>query len=119
MCKALSPASFLAVAFDSLQREEIDYDWLNLYRSNLRKTQYNGEDIDVSWDHDMVNYTMGFFAPVFSCTDNGIRCNHDCLKVYFDDIVRELDKKLLKKLQHCVKTSQNGMDSRFERRKVH
>lgn len=119
MCRALSPASFLAVAFNSLQREEIDYDWLNLYRSNLRKIRYKGEDIDVSWDHDMVNYTMGFFASVFSCTDNGIRCDQDHLRVYFDDIIRDLDKALLKTLKDCVKTSESGRDSRLERQKVH
>ena len=119
MCKALSPASFLAVAFDLLQREEIEYDWLNIYRSNLRKAQYKGDDIDVSWDHDMVNYTMGFFAPVFSCTDNGIRCDQDCLKAYYNDIIRDLDKTLLRTLQHCVKTSGEGRASRLERQKVH
>lgn len=119
MCRALSPASFLAVAFRASNRDELDYGWLNSYRSSMRAVKFDGELVDVSWDHDSVNYTMGFFAPVFTASSDGVHCNLEALDLYFDDITRDIDKKLLafvrKHAASCskVKRVSNG------RRKVH
>lgn len=95
MCRALSPASFLAVAFRASHQEELDYGWLNCCRSSMRAVKFAGESVDVAWDHDSVNYTMGFFAPVFSASTCGVRCNLNALDLYFDDITRDIDKRLL------------------------
>lgn len=102
MCKALSPASFLAIAFDMVRRDELGYDWLNVYRSFMQSRSYNGERVDVLWDHDAVNYTMGFFSPLFSCAADGVHCDLESLDVYFEELTCDLDKKLLGQLRKCA-----------------
>jgi hypothetical protein len=104
MCRTLSPASFLAVAFRVSMREELDYGWLNTYRSSMRAIKLAGEPVDVSWDHDSVNYTMGFFSPLFSANATGVHCNLEILELHYKDITQEIDKKLLKSVQACARS---------------
>lgn len=113
MCRTLSPASFLAVAFHVSMQEELDYGWLNTYRSLMRRIKLAGEPIDVSWDHDSVNYTMGFFSPLFSADTSGVRCDLEILKLYYKDITQEMDRTLLKSVQDCVKSC-----SKSKRKKI-
>lgn len=120
MCKALSPASFLAVAFYSSKQEELDYGWLNAYRTSMRAEKLDGESVDVSWDHDSVNYTMGFFSPIFSATASGVRCNLEVLNIYFKDITQEMDEKLLAFVRDCaMMCGKEGKRVPDGRRKAH
>lgn len=119
MCKALSPASFLAVAFRESKRGELDYGWLNAYRTSVRSVKVAGESVDVIWDHDSVNYTMGFFSPVFSTDENGVQCNLDALNHHFADITQGLDKALLTHVRKCAISCVKGKKATSGRRKVH
>lgn len=119
MCRALSPASFLAVAFRASKKEELDYGWLESCRTSMRAERFAGESVDVSWDHDSVNYTMGFFAPVFSANTNGVHCNLEALDFYFDDITRDIDKKLLAFVRRRAASCSKGKKVFDGRRKVH
>lgn len=119
MCKALSPASFLAVAFRASNRDELDYGWLNSYRTFMRSAKFAGETIDVLWDHDSVNYTMGFFSPIFSASESGVRCDRNALNLYFSDITRGLDNALLTHIRHCAMSCAKGKKDSVGRRKVH
>lgn len=119
MCKALSPASFLAVAFHTSNREELDYGWLNAYRSSMRMIRLAGESVDVSWDHDSVNYTMGAFSSIFSSNASGVRCDLDALKLYFNDITQEMDGELLSCVKNCAISCAKGKKVPNGRRKAH
>lgn len=96
----LSPACFLAIAFHKSKRNFLTYDWLNNYRLKIREKSNN--KIDVDWDHDSVNYTMGFFSPIFSSNYNGVSCNFTALCCYYYDITQEISKKMIELVEDCV-----------------
>lgn len=103
MCIVLSPASFLAVAFHESKKEDLDYGWLNAYRSSMRAIKSVDGPVDVSWDHDSVNYTMGYFSPVFSTSKKGVHCNLKNLELYYEDMTQDVDKCLLESVQNCAR----------------
>ena len=104
MCTVLSPASFLAIAFREAKKNNLNYQWLNAYRLSLQAIKSAKGPVDVSWNHDSVNYTMGFFSPVFSSNEKGIHCNLKALNLYYEEITLEIGKDLLKSVQACAKS---------------
>lgn len=104
MCILLTPASFLAVAFRELKKIDLDYRWLNKYRVSVQEIKSPEGRVDVSWDHDSVNYAMGFYSPVFTAKERGIRCNLKVLERYYKEITMEMGKDLLKSVQMCARS---------------
>lgn len=104
MCIVLSPASFLAVAFRESKKEDLDYSWLNDYCKSIQCMELANGPVDVSWDHDSVNYTMGYFSPVFSSNENGVHCNLEVLDLYYEDITQEMSRGVLKSVEDCAKS---------------
>ena len=86
---------------------------------SVQAGRFSGEAVDVSWDHDSVNYTMGFFAPVFSTSSSGVHCNLEALDLYFDDITRDVDRKLLAFVRRRAVSCSKGKKVSDGRRKVH
>lgn len=103
MIITLSPACFLAIAFHKCKKNFLDYDWLNVFHSNLQRMKMtNNKHIVVNWDHDSVNYTMGYFAPIFQANETGINCNLEILEVYYNYIVQEISEDSLNTIENCV-----------------
>ena len=97
---SVTPACFLAIAFHKLKKNFIDYEWLNNYRSKIQEQSKN--QIDVNWDHDSINYTMGFFSPIFSSNDKGVTCNLIALARYYHDIIQEISNKKVELMENCA-----------------
>jgi len=103
MCTVLTPASFLAVAFREARKADLDYEWLNAYRLSMRAMKSEDGPVDVSWDHDSVNYTMGYFSPVFVANEKGVHCDLEVLELYYEDMTQEVSERLLKSIRACAK----------------
>lgn len=103
MCKAVSPAAFLALTFTALKTDRIHYSMLDGYRSLLRrqKTTRGNVPYDVAWNHDSYNFTMGFYSPVFKeFDDSGIECNRERLKHFYDTLTADIPQDDKERLQN-------------------
>lgn len=91
MCKAMTPASFLAVSFKKRKTKSLSYANLECIRQKISvvKTE-NGEPYDVDWNHDSFQFAMGFYAKVFRRADDGIECDLQSLDTFYDSLVSAL-----------------------------
>ena len=100
MCKALSPSEFLALSFNLSKKKEMRYDELETIRQKLTKAYCpDGDSYDVDWGHDAVQFTMGFYSPVFSEEDEGIQCDQAKLRRYYHNLLSGLQEADLERLK--------------------
>ena len=103
MCRAISPASFLALAFRKSKKASLPYAELESLRCKLTAlTSSNGENYDVDWSHDSYLFTMGFYAPVFQDDGKAMTCNKTNLGKYFNAIVSELTDREVVALENAM-----------------
>ncbi len=103
MCRAISPASFLALAFKKKQKASLPYDELECLRCKLTALiSSDGEKYDVDWSHDSYLFTMGFYAPIFKDDGKSMTCNMSQLENYFNAIVSDLMDEEVEKLEEIM-----------------
>lgn len=99
MCKAIAPASFLAVSFKKRKTKTLSYSNLESIRQKMSAvTTENGEPYDVDWNHDSFQFAMGFYANVFKRAGDGIECNFQNLDVFYDSLISALPAEDVRKL---------------------
>ena len=94
MCKALSPSEFLALSFNLSKKKEMRYDELETIRQKLTKAYCPDGD-----SYDAVQFTMGFYSPVFSEEDEGIQCDQAKLHRYYHNLLSGLQEADLERLK--------------------
>ena len=110
MCKALTPASFLALTFKSSRKRRLSYQQLE--RCRVRVTHVctpDNEPYDVDWSHDSYLYTMGFYSPIFKEDRAGIACDFAQLDKFYELIISDLGKREIASLQSAL---QDGCETR-------
>ena len=103
MCMSVKPEKFLAVAFKETKKEKLKYSELTAIRRALDACTIRGEALEVDWDHDAVNYALGFFSSVFTGESDGIRCNVEATSNDLTFIVAEMDQTLHNEMNRCVR----------------
>lgn len=99
MCKSISPASFLALAFSRSKKEKMTYSELEACRGKITSVRsQSGEAFDVDWSHDAVRFAMGFYSPIFRDDGADILCNQKTLEKYYVRMVSSLPKGDLDRL---------------------
>ena len=103
MCKAISPASFLALTFKSSKKKRVSYRQLEQFRIKVTHVSSSGDEpYDVDWSHDSYLYTMGFYSPVFREEGLGIACDMGVLDKYYDDIISDLASSEIESLSSAL-----------------
>lgn len=103
MCMSVKPEKFLAVAFKESKKDKLKYSELTAIRQALDACTVRGECLEVDWDHDAVNYALGFFSRVFTSESDGIRCNVEVMQQDWPFIVDEMDTTLHDEMNRCVR----------------
>lgn len=102
MCKAISPAAFLAVAFKKTNKDCIESRLLLHLKDQVNATTANdGERLGVRWNHETLDCDMNFYSSFFKMESDGIRCNNlEELNAHFDELTAEIDEMVLKCMEY-------------------
>ncbi len=100
MCRSISPASFLAIAFNKRRSASIAYSDLEACRQKMVGLRDgSSESYDVDWDHDSFLFTLGFYAPVFQDEGADMKCNLEALDKYFSVITSDIPREDVERLE--------------------
>lgn len=100
MCRSISPASFLAIAFNKRRSASIAYSDLEACRQKMVGLRVGlSESYDVDWDHDSFLFTLGFYAPVFQDEGADMKCNLEALDKYFSIITSDIPREDVERLE--------------------
>ncbi len=100
MCRAISPASFLAMAFKKRRSPTIAYSELEACRQKMVVLgSSSNESYDVDWNHDSLLFTLGFYAPVFQDEGADMKCNLEALDKYFSVITSDIPRADVERLE--------------------
>lgn len=103
MCKAISPASFLAMSFRKTKKKKLTYKQLEDCRIKVTHVSADeNEHYDVNWNHDSYLFTMGFYSPIFRDEGLCISCDHDELNRFYDLMISDLEGEEIERLSAAL-----------------
>lgn len=108
MCKSISPAVFLALAFHKRRSSSIAYSDLEIFRKKMARIKLESTDgYDVDWNHDSFLFTLGFYAPVFQDEGADMRCNLKELDKYYQTITSNIPLEDISRLEFAFVSTES------------